>query len=74
MATTDRKRKRETNEVENTTMETELNPSAQFPQINPSQLQVKIKFQGKSRDYLCVHRIKPMVFVKFQFLLIVIHH
>jgi hypothetical protein len=43
MATTERKRKRETNEEETTTtMETEQNPSAPFPQINPSQLEVKI--------------------------------
>ena len=46
MATTDRKRKRETNEEENTTtMETEQSSSAQFPQINPSQLEVKLEFK-----------------------------
>jgi len=38
----DRKRKRETAEEETLTMETEQTPSAQFPQINPAQLQVKI--------------------------------
>ena len=39
MATTERKRKRETVEEENATMETEQNPSAPFAQINPAQLQ-----------------------------------
>jgi hypothetical protein len=38
----DRKRKRETAEEETLTMETEQNSSAQFPQINPAQLQVKM--------------------------------
>jgi hypothetical protein len=46
MATPDRKRKRETNEEENNNiMDTEQNISAPFPQINPSQLKVKIAFQ-----------------------------
>jgi len=39
MATPDRKRKREANEEENPTMETEQITTAQFPQINPTQLQ-----------------------------------
>jgi hypothetical protein len=38
----DRKRKRETAEEETLTMETEQTSSAQFPQINPAQLQVKM--------------------------------
>jgi hypothetical protein len=49
MATTDRKRKRETNEEENTTMDTEQNISAPFPQINPSQLKVKISFEENKK-------------------------
>jgi hypothetical protein len=40
MATTDRKRKRETNE-DNNNMDIEQNSSAQFPQINPSELKVQ---------------------------------
>jgi hypothetical protein len=40
-----RKRKRETPEEENINMDTELTSSTtQFPQINPSELQVKIDF------------------------------
>jgi hypothetical protein len=74
MATADRKRKRETNEEENKTMETEQNSSAQFPQINPSQLQVMIELQENRINQFCFRRIKPMVFVKFQYLHIVIHH
>lgn len=42
-ARSNRKRKRETNE-ENTTMETEQSSTAQFPQLNPSQLKVKFYF------------------------------
>ncbi len=53
MATSDRKRKRETNAEENVTMETEQNTSAQFPQINPAQLQVNILFlKGKSNELI----------------------
>lgn len=42
MATTDRKRKRDTNEEENnnTNMDTEQNSSVQFSQLNPSELKV----------------------------------
>lgn len=44
MTTTDRKRKRETNEQETTiTMDTEQNSSVQFPQINPTELKVEIR-------------------------------
>lgn len=42
MATPERKRKRETNEEETSTMETEQTTSASFPQINPAQLEVLI--------------------------------
>ena len=73
MATADRKRKREVNEEENPTMETEQTTTAQFPQINPSQLQVMIKLHRNRRNSFPLHRIKPMVFGKFQYLHIVIH-
>jgi hypothetical protein len=60
MATSDRKRKRDTNEEDHTKMDTEQNSSAQFPQINPSELKVQINlnkteikirffFKGSSR-------------------------
>jgi len=56
MATSDRKRKRETNEEDNNNnknnMDTEQNSSVQFPQINPSQLQVKIYFNKTMREIL----------------------
>ncbi len=74
MATADRKRKRETNEEENTTtMDTEQSSTAQFPQINPSQLQVTLQFERKPTKFF-FSRMKPMVFVKFPYLVIGIHH
>jgi len=58
MATADRKRKRETNEGENDTMETEHNTSAQFPQINPSQL--KDQAYGFRKVSIPAHRYTPL--------------
>jgi len=58
MATADRKRKRETNEGENDTMETEHNTSAQFPQINPSQL--KDQADGFRKVSIPAHRYTPL--------------
>jgi len=48
MATSDRKRKRETNEEDHTKMDTEH--TAQFPQINPSELKVEINLNKTQKQ------------------------
>lgn len=70
------KRKRDTNEEETLKMDTEQNTTAQFPQINPSQLKVKFEYEFiGSFDFIeSFLRKKQMVFVKYQYLHIVIHH
>ncbi|UJR22769.1 hypothetical protein I4U23_025801 [Adineta vaga] len=54
----DRKRKRETAEEENATMDTEQTTAAQFPQINPAQLEEQT--DGFRKVTIPAHRYTPL--------------
>ena len=56
----DRKRKREAVEAENSTMDTEQTPTTQFPQINPSELQVSLRTNS------CLRRNKTISIDSFR--------